>query len=208
MKVKIWLASIFAITITTAAWGQQGPVPKPVAPQPVAPKPAAPKPAASAQSLPVTMQEIQTELNKVGKLNFVIDFSNAEEKGTSNVIEEDGKVVADPDSCSIRYHTWKSIHGEVVNDEDVLLSMRDVKGVWTMASDELWKKVMEKEGTTNEARKYGYYERYSPTMYVIAMRMANDDEYGFPFTDQKQAQSVGKAMARAVKLCGGKLEPY
>lgn len=208
MKVKIWLASIFAIAITTAALGQQSPAPRPVAPQPAATKPAASKPVATAQSLPATMLEIQTELNKVGKLSFVVDFYLSDEKGTSKVMEEDSKVVADPDSCTIRYHLWKSMHGEVVNDEDVSLNLRDVKGVWTMSNDELLKKVMKKEGTTPDDRKYGYYERYSPTMYVVALRMSNDDENGFPFTDQKQAQRVGRAMAHAVKLCGGKMGPY
>ncbi len=208
MKVKIWLASILAFAVVSTAWGQQSPAPKPVAPQPVSPKPVSTKPTASAQSLPAAMQQIQTELNKVGKLSFVVDFYLSDEKGTSKVLEEDSKVVADPASCTIRYHLWKSMHGEVVNDEDVSLNLRDVKGVWTMSNDELLKKVMEKEGTTDDDRKYGYYERYSPTTYVVAMRMANDDEDGFPFTDQKQARRVGRAMARAVKLCGGKMEPY
>jgi hypothetical protein len=209
MKVKSWLASIFLIAITTAAWGQQSTAPAPAAPQPVAAQPVAPKPAA-AQSLPAVMQQIQTELNKVGKLSFVVSVSNADEKGTSNVLVENSNVVADPASCTIRYHWWSSIHGAVVNDDDVSLSLRDAKGVWTMSNDELLKKQIAKEGTPADQTK-GFYQRYVPAMYMVLIRIGNDDDNdggGFSFTDQKQAQRVGKAVAQAVKLCGGALGPF
>jgi hypothetical protein len=116
------------------------------------------------------MQQIQTELNKVGKLSFVVSVSNADEKGTSNVLVENSNVVADPASCTIRYHWWSSIHGAVVNDDDVSLSLRDAKGVWTMSNDELLKKQIAKEGTPADQTK-GFYQRYVPAMYMVLIAL-------------------------------------
>jgi hypothetical protein len=154
------------------------------------------------------MQVIQKELNAVGKLSYMAYVSNADEKGSSHVMIVYSNVVADPASCTIRYHWWRSMHGTVVNDEDVSLNLRDVKGVWAMSSVEALRKVAEKEGTVEEDRKYGYYERFAPPTYLVALRMSNDDEDGFEFIDQAQSQRVGKAVAQAVKLCGGKLGEY
>ena len=73
------------------------------------------------------MQLIQKELNAVGKLSFVVHvFDKEEGNGTSRYIEELSKVVADPANCTIRYHAWVSMHGEVVHDEDDTLSLHDV----------------------------------------------------------------------------------
>ncbi len=153
------------------------------------------------------MQVIQTELNSVGKLNFVVDVSNAEEKGTSQLSEQASKVIADPATCTIRYHWWESISGKVVNDEDRSIGLRDVLGVSAMSFDQYWKKVVEEEGPTPDGDR-GYYEKFAPPMFMVGMRMAGDDEEGFSFTDEKQAARVGKAIAQAVKLCGGKADPF
>jgi hypothetical protein len=154
------------------------------------------------------MQVIQKELSSLGKLTYMAYVSNADEKGSSKVIIVYSNVVADPASCTISYHWWRSMHGTVVNDEDVSLSLRDAKGVWAMSSVEALHKVSEKEGTLEEERKYGYYERFVPPLYLVDLRMSNDDEEGFEFANQRQSQRVGKAMTQAVKLCGGTQEPY
>jgi hypothetical protein len=153
------------------------------------------------------MQIIQKELNSVGKLNFVVHVSNADEVGTSQYSVLLTEVVADPAACSIHYHWWRSISGNVVNDEDVSLSLRDVMGVLTMPSDQYFKKVAEEEGTAPDEMK-GYYEKFDPPMFIVAMRVAADDADGFSFTDQKQSVRVGQAVAQAVLLCGGKNEPF
>lgn len=192
MKADHWLAVIVACGIASAAWGQ-----------PSAPPP----PAESAQQLAAAMQVIQKELNSVGKLNFVVDVSNADEKGSSQMSEQASKVIADPATCTIHYHLWESISGKVVNDDDVSISLRDVLAISTMSSDQYLKKVAEEEGTTPEEMK-GFYEKFDPPMFVVAMRMPGDDQEGFPFTDEKQAGRVGQAMVQAVKLCGGKTDPF
>jgi hypothetical protein len=153
------------------------------------------------------MQLIQKELNAVGKLTFVVDVSNTDEKGTSQYSVLRTKVIADPAKCTIRYHWWQSIAGKMVDDEDMSISLHDVLGVATTSAEESWKKEAEKEGATPAELKV-YYEKFDPPMFVVAMRMPGDDGEGFSFTDQKQASRVGVAVAQAVKLCGGKSAPF
>lgn len=198
---------ILAFAITSAAFAQQT-APPPPAQQtvPAAPAHSAPPPAQSAQQLAAAMQVIQKELNSVGKLSFVVQVSNAEEKGSSQMSEQASNVIADPAACTIHYHWWQSISGNVVDDEDMSISLHDVLGVSTMSSDEYLKKVAEEEGTTPDEMK-GFYEIFDPPMFIVAMRLAGDNGEGFTFTDQKQAGRVGQAVAQAVVLCGGKSDP-
>ncbi len=192
MKGCCRFTAIFAFALASAAWGQ----------------PSAPPPSAeSAQQLAAAMQVIQKELNAVGKLNFVVDVSNADEKGTSQMSEQATKVIADPATCTIHYHWWESLSGNVVNDEDMSISLHDVLGISTMSSDQYLKKLAKEEGTTPDEMK-GFYEKFAPPMFMVGMRMAGDDQEGFSFTDEKQAGRVGKAMAQAVNLCGGKTDPF
>ncbi len=185
------LTPILAFAITSVAFAQQ----------------TAPPPAQSAQLLAAAMQVIEKELNSVGKLSFVVDVSNADEKGSSQLSEQASKVIADPATCTIRYHWWESVSGSVVDDEDMSISLRDVLGVSTMSAEESWKKEAEKEGATPDELKV-YYEKFDPPMYIVAMRMAGDNGEGFTFTDQNQAGRVGQAVAQAVLLCGGKSDPF
>jgi len=162
--------------------------------------------AQNAQQLTAEMQIIQKELNSVGKLNFAVAVSNADEKGTSQISEQVSKLIADPATCTIRYHWWESIQGNVVDDDDVSISLHDVLGVSTMSAEESWKNEAEKEGATPDELKV-YYEKFNPPMFVVAMRMTGDDGEAFSFTDEKQASRVDQAVAQAVSLCGGKNGP-
>ena len=149
------------------------------------------------------MAVIQKELVAVGKLNFVVQVSNADEKGSSSISEQLSNVVTDPATCTIHYHFWKMMHGNVENDDDVSLDLHKMQGVWTMSAEQYFKKVEAKEGPSPDGDR-GYYMKFDPTMYVVVMRISDDDEEGLPFTDEKQAGRVGEAMTQAVQLCGGK----
>jgi hypothetical protein len=188
MKARHWILLILAFSIASTACGQQS---------------AKPKPTSISQPLPAVMAVIQKELNAVGKLNFVVHIFNAEEKGDAKYGEQLTNVVADPATCTIRYHWWSSMHGEVVNDEDVSLRLHDVLMVSTMSHDEYLKKVAKEEGPTPDG-DMGYYEKFEPPMFMVMVRISDDDEVAFSFTDRKQAARVGKAMTYAAQLCGGK----
>jgi hypothetical protein len=54
----------------------------------------------------------------------------------------------------------------------------------------------------------GYYEKFDPPLFMVIVRISDEDGVAFPFTDEKQARRVGRAMAQAVKLCAGKTGPY
>jgi hypothetical protein len=191
MQAHHRISFILVFFIASTAWAQQS---------------APPKPAGATQPLTAAMQVIQKDLNAVGKLNFVVHINIADEKGDSQYSEQLTKVVADPATCTIHYHWWRMMHGDVVNDEDVSLNLHSMLGVWMMSDDRYFKKVIEKEGSTPDDK--GYYEKFEPTLYIVVMRISEDDEEAFTFTDEKQAGRVGKAMTQAVKLCGGKLGPY
>jgi hypothetical protein len=105
------------------------------------------------------------------------------------------------------YHWWRSIAGNVVDDDDVSIGLHDVLGVLTMPSDQYFKKAAEEEGATPDELK-SFYENFDPPLFVVAMKTAADDANGFSFTDQKQASRVGEAVTQAVKLCGGKPDPF
>jgi hypothetical protein len=183
---------ILAFFITSAAWAQQG---------------APPKPTGNAKPLTAAMEVIQKELNAVGKLDFVVHIFNAEEKGDAPYSEQLSKVIADPATCTVRYHWWRMMHGEVVNDEDVSLKLHDVQVVATMSYDEYLKKVAKEEGPTPDGDR-GYYEKFDPTLFMVMVRISDEDGAAFSFTDAKQAGRVGKAMTQAVQLCGGKTGPF
>jgi hypothetical protein len=193
MKQIFRLSILLVFGISSGAWAQQSAPP--------------PKPAGGLQKLAQAIQVIQKELNAVGKLNFVVHIFNADEKGDAQYSELVSKVIANPATCSIHYHWWRMMHGEVVNDEDVLLRLHDVLVVSTMSHDEYLKKVAKEEGPTPDG-DMGYYEKFDPPMFMVMMRTSEDDGVAFSFTDEKQAGRVGKAMAQAVQFCGGKTGPY
>jgi hypothetical protein len=186
------IAPILALAITSSLWAQQI---------------AAPAHSQDAQKLAAEMQIIQRELNSVGKLNFAVAVSNADEKGTSQMSEQVSNVTADSATCSIRYHWWESIAGNMVDDEDKSIKLHDVLGVSTISAEESWKKEAQKEGATPDELRV-YYEKFDPPMFIVAMRMAGDDGEAFSFVDEKQADRVGQAVAQAVLLCGGKNQRF
>ena len=194
MKGCCRVAPILTLALTFTAWAQQTAKTAPPATE-------------NAQQLASAMQVVQRELNTVGKLTFVVDVSNADEKGTSQYSVLLTNVVADPATCTIRYHFWRSMSGKVVDDDDVSIGLHDVLGISTMSAEEAFKEQAEKEGATPSELE-GFYEKFDPPMFVVAMRMPEDADEGFSFTDQKQASRVGQAVVQAVKLCGGKTGPY
>jgi hypothetical protein len=82
-----------------------------------------------------------------------------------------------------------------------------VQAVATLSYDEYFKKVAKEEGPTPDGDK-GYYEKFDPPLFMVAVKISDEDGAAFSFTDQEQAGRVGKAMTQAVQLCGGKTGPY
>ncbi len=196
MKSPRSIVFVLILTVFSVAFAQQ---------------PAAPplQPAGQGPSLAATMQLIQKELNAVGKLSFVVHIFDKEEgNGVSQYIEERSKVIADPATCAIRYHLWRSMHGGVVNDEDVTFSLRDVLGLSMLTNGEHEKLIFEREKAYPEV-KQTLHMKFDPQVYLVIMRTAGDNEEGFSFVDKKQAERIANAMFHAVELCGGgNKEPF
>jgi hypothetical protein len=193
MKAIDRLGAVLAFAMVAAAFAQQS----------------APRgPAGSGQSLAAAMQFIQSELNGIGKLHFTIHITDKEEgNSTSQYIEEISNVVADPSTCTVRYRWWRSMHGEVVNDEDVSFSLHNVLGLSMLTPKQYVKHTFEKEKTSAD-EKQTYFQRFDPPMYMIATRDAQDNEQGFTLADQQKAIRLANAMGHAVELCGGKNLPF
>jgi hypothetical protein len=180
----------------------------PVVAQQTVPLPPKSQPTVNGPSLAAAMQLIQKELNEVGRLNFVVHIFDQEEgNGTSKYIEELSNVVADPATCTIRYHWWRSIHGDVVNDEDVSFSLRDVLGLSMMNEEQAEKKQYEAD-RAYPGEKQTFHTKFVPQVYLVMMRKPEDNVEGFKFIDKKQADRVAQSMSHAVELCGGKNVPF
>ena len=194
MKIRNLLAAGFSGLMTFTLCAQQ----------------AAPAPHKTAGSLPTlaeTMQLIQDQLNKIGKLSFVVHIQDqVEGNATVPYSTEVSNVVADAASCTIRYHWKRSMHGDVVNDEDVSLSLHDVLGLAAMSDQEHQKMLFERERSSPDEKQTNF-TTFEPPLFMVVMREAGDNETGFSFADQKAANSVARAMARVVDLCGGKSGP-
>ena len=208
MKVRAILSALMLLPLFWAiALPAQTQGAKPTTPSHQQAVPPPPK-AAAGPTLAETMQLIQKELNAVGKLSFVVHvFDKEEGNGTSRYIEELSKVVADPASCTIRYHAWVSMHGEVVHDEDDTLSLHDVLGLSMLTNDQHEKLIFEREKATPD-EKQTYYTKFVPQIYVVVIRTAGNNEEGFSFASKKTAERVNIAMALAVELCGGKKDKF
>jgi len=194
--VKIWFAFLLACGMTAAGTAQEG---------------APSLSAADAQSLKAAMQVIQTELNAVGRLSFKVHVHDMEEDVTGRYEVEKSKVIADPASCTIRYHEWSSINGKVMEGEDFLVNLRDVQGLSTLTFEQFVRAASEEEKSSS-GEKLTYTQEFTPSPFMVAMRIVTqsngDDSQGFMFTNAKQADRVGKAFTQAVGLCGGKTAPY
>ena len=166
------------------------------------------QPVVAGPTLAATMQLIQKEMNAVGRLSFVVHiFDQVEGNGTSKYIEELSNVVADPATCTIRYHWWRSMHGDVINDEDVTFSLRDVLSLSMMNNYQAEKKQFEEDKAYPE-EKQTYHLEFVPQVYLVIMRKPEDNVEALMFIDKKQAERVAKAMGHAVELCGGKNVPF
>jgi hypothetical protein len=156
------------------------------------------------RSLAETMQSIQKELNAVGKLDFVVYVHDLEEgDNTVKYSFELSGVLADPSSCTIKFHYKMWMRGEMIDDEDQAVGLKEVLGLSMLPSLQHDKLVFEREkGSPDEPQIR--VQRFEPGLFMVAMRTAGDDEEAFSFVDEKAANRVATAMSRAVKLCGGK----
>lgn len=195
MKIRNLLAAGFWGLIQLTVWAQQ-----------VGPPP--PRHAGSAPPLAATMQFLQKELNQVGKLDFVVQVRDKEEgKATVKYSEEVSHVLADPASCTIKYHYKRSMRGDLIDDEDLSVSLKDVLGISMMTGQQHDNVVFEREKAYPSEERVRF-EQFEPTLFMVVMRKAGDNEEGFSFADGKKANRVFKAMAQAVSLCGGKSGPF
>jgi hypothetical protein len=181
-----WLLSSLIFLVSTLAFAQ-----KQVAPPP--------KPADDGPSIEVTMKFIEDKLNAVGTINFIlylhdgvtgIDWSNKRSWGISNV-------VADPNTCFIKYH-YKWVHvGQVVKDNDITLGFKWVKNIAVTPVDLL---------IHNADVKAGHPERSirsDPPVFALVAKFSNGNNQEFDFYDESMANRVAKAMARGAEICGG-----
>jgi hypothetical protein len=147
-------------------------------------------------TLAETMQLLQKELNAVGKFNFTV--TTRDERGGPDHISHDtleiSNVVADPASCTVRYHIKGTAEGQTSND-DFSLNLHYVLGIRVMT----YLQFMKEEDGIDIGDSNDWHTKVNPPMIMLDVQ----GEDGFIFADEAIANRIAKTLTRAVELCGG-----
>ncbi len=174
--------------------------------------PPPPKPADEGPSLEVTMKFIQDKLNSVGPVNFVIRVHDNNATGNDSAMQFSGevsKVVANPSTCRIDYHSKSEQDGSVVYDSDTWFSLKAVDDIVVMSMEQRQKELNTGAGHPS------LISNVEPPIFLLnlrrTIRLANGKDgktaNSFSFSDEQLANRVAKAMVHAVELCGGGAKP-
>jgi hypothetical protein len=170
------------------------------------PVPPPPKPPDDGPSLEATMTFIQSKLSS--KTNFV-EYIHDDAQNTDRIVQlsvETSKVIADPSSCRIAYHTSTTRDGKItVFDGDGSLNLREVEDL-VVRTGEQEKKIIDSDGghLTDTTR-------FDPPIFFVVARRSQDEntQDAFLFREEDMANRVAKALVHAVELCGGgSKEPF
>lgn len=168
-----------------------------------------PKPADDGPSLADTMKFIQDKLNGQGPLNYIYyshDGVHPDARYSSSV--EISKVVADPKTCHIAYHSRQLVDGEST-DRDGGFDFKDIEKIVVVSAEQVSNdydaELAAKFGGAASKTKY-----IPPEFYIHALKTRGEVGGRLFFLDQDLANRVAKAMLHAVELCmpDRKPEPF
>jgi hypothetical protein len=187
MKMKIWIAAILAVGVSSiAASGQRHAEP-------------APNAADSGPSLAVTMQLLQEKLNEQGKMSWTTHYHDSADNTNwiYQFVFEANKVVADASACTIAYHYSIVRDGTQISDSDASFNLHEVQDVTLTTGDQRQNKNDTAAGHTT------WNAKVDPPVFDLIVRAKESAEFYFFFFDEDTANRVTKAMGHAVELCGG-----
>jgi hypothetical protein len=159
--------------------------------------PPPPKPPEDGPSLEVTMKYIEERLGLIGPVNYIqYNHNNTSgADGTTRRSTEVTNVRASAAPCRIDYHWLEMLDGKVSQDKDLGFALKNVEEVVVETEEKNIKEVYSKA-----------YPEWSiradpPVFIVLAKRKTGVNT--FDLYDESLANRIGKAMVRAVELCGG-----
>jgi hypothetical protein len=164
----------------------------------------APKPADERPSLEETMKFIQDKLNDVGPVNLV-QYIHDNAAGTDSTHVqlkiELTNVVADSGACRISYHHKLEAYGSLNPGSDSWFQLNAVVDAAVIPLEQHYKELHTASGHPT------YDTKVDPPVFVLTVRGPDKKRSDFFFFDEQMANRVAKAMAQAVKLCGGGSKP-
>jgi hypothetical protein len=157
------------------------------------------KPADQGPSLAVTMKFIQ-ENAAAGKLSYTTFVSDSTQQGmewknSTNV--EITNLVADPKTCGISFHWRAEVNGQVSDDADYSLNLKDVQDIVVLPQEQNQQKANARSGHPE------WTPRVEPALFTLVARRPKGVENAFLFSEEEMAGRIAKAMVHAVELCGG-----
>jgi hypothetical protein len=168
--------------------------------------PPPPKPADDGPGLEVTMKFIQDKLNDIGPLRWTVTSRNADtgEDLTAVWTAEFVKVVADPQRCTISYHSFMSVGAvgpsgqqpppprkQPADGVTLVLNVKEVKKITVKSEEEALKETAGWENAGN----------VRPPIFVITVQQSRNRRHDFYVDDEELANRLARAITHSVELC-------
>jgi hypothetical protein len=166
--------------------------------------PPPPKPAGSSPSLEVTMKFIEENAGE-GKLSYTAFVSDSSQSGVewnNKFTVEISNLVADASACRISFHWRAQVNGQVSDDSDYKLNLKEVRDIIVLPQGQNQKQVDTRAGHPE------WTSRIEPSLFTLVARRPRGVENAFLFSEEEMAGRVAKAMVHAVELCGGGKDPF
>ncbi len=162
--------------------------------------PPPPKPPDSGPTLEVTLKFITDKIGDEGKLAYSTTVTDTAQQGpewTNKFEVELTNAAFDVNACKISYH-WHAVqNGNVSDDKDYTLNLREVKDLVVLSQEENQHQVDARNGHDS------WRSRLTPPIFVLVAHRPKKVENVFLFSEEEMANRVAKAMVHAVELCGG-----
>lgn len=95
------------------------------------------------------------------------------------------------------FHWRASVNGNLSDNQDYALNLREVKSVVVLPQEENQQQVDTRNGHDN------YQSRITPPLFALVVNRPKQLDNVFLFSEEEMAHRVAKAMIHAVELCGG-----
>lgn len=184
MNLKFWLSCLLTVAAVSTT---------------LCPQRAAAQNNSTGPTLPATMQYLQSSINGVGELHWVMRYHDSADNTNWNYTFSFliSNLVADPNTCTIKYHYIIIRDGVKIFDGDTSTNLHDAQDLTLITGDLRQNKNDVIAGHTTWTAKG------DPMVFDLILQAKDKSEYYFFFTNEEMANSVTKAMGHAIDLCGG-----
>jgi hypothetical protein len=168
--------------------------------------PPPPKPTDDGPGLEVTLKFIQDKVTDEGKLSYVASVSDSSSPGTEWSNQFSVRItdfVGDTSACRISFHWRAEVNGQVFEDSDNTLNLKDVRDFILLPQEQNQKRIDTRNGHP------AWDSQIKPGLFTIVTRRPKGLENAFLFSEEDMAKRVATALKHAIELCGGgNKEPF